>query len=126
KIEGFNFTRINNDTPGEIVTVIADSIGTIQAQNLGTPQHSTLAQIVGRDLLVPGANYPFNNQTTGVIAGDIVQVKSYGQVGNIIVNPALLAGASLFTDPRIGALGGGFASIGSVTADSNNKSTSGL
>jgi hypothetical protein len=125
KVIGGRFTRIQNNTPGEIVTTMAGSIGTIRAQNLGTPKHSTPAVLVGRDVLVQGAVYPYLDQTTGILASDIVQVISPGQVGNIIVSAALVAAADPLVDPRVTFPVGGTSSIRTVTADTDGKRAAG-
>ena len=105
--------------------MLGESIGILQAENLGTPLHSTPAAIVARDVLAPGAAYPYLDQTTGVLVADIVQAKSYGQLGNLIVSQPLVAAAltSLLFDPRVAPLvniGDNTGSIETLIADANN------
>jgi len=123
-IEGSKFTHIINSTPGEIVTVMGESIGILQAQNLGTPMQSTPAAIVGRTILAPGAAYPYLDQTTGILVADIVQAKSNGQIGNLIVSQPLVALAiqNLLFDPRLVInVTDNFGSIERLNANANNK-----
>jgi len=101
RIEGGNFSRIANKTPGEMVTVLANSIGIIEGQNVGTPKHSTPAEIVGENVLVAGPAYPFLDQTTGIIvSGSVVQAKGYGQIGNLSVGGGIRSVTADSKTPR--------------------------
>ncbi|MCY2951879.1 MAG: hypothetical protein NTU53_07860 [Planctomycetota bacterium] len=123
-IVGPRFTRIANNTPGEIVNVLADSIGELRGQTLGVPMHSTEATIQPQAILVgsvaanPGA-YPFDLQRVGIIASDILTVNSRGAVGNIIASAAVAADVGTRVYPGYGA-GGGTGTIQRLTADSDN------
>jgi len=101
RVEGNDFNHISNTTPGEIVSTQVGNVNIMQAQNLGVPDHSTPAVLIGRQVMANG--YPFLNQTTAINAASINQAKSLGQIGNLNVS----------------------GDIGTVTADSNNtRSTS--
>jgi hypothetical protein len=98
RVNGGDFNRIVNNTPGEIVSTAVGNVNIMQAQNLGISDHSTPAIVIGRQVQIPGAAYPFLNQTTAISAASINQAKSYGQIGNLNVS----------------------GDIGTVTADTNN------
>ncbi len=126
---GPRFTRIANNSTGEIVNVLADSIGELRGQTLGVPMHSTDSAVLPQAILVgsvaanPGV-YPFDQQRVGIIASDILTATSRGAVGNIIVSPAVAGDVGTRIYPGYGA-GGGGGTLQLLTADSDStRSTS--
>jgi hypothetical protein len=106
-VRGNQFTSVDNNTSGEIVSIFARSIGNLEAESLGVAKSSTGTAILPYNLIIPGAVYPYEGQRTGIVVGDIMNAKAYGAMGNLIVNPAMA--------------GGGTGTINSVVADSNSK-----
>jgi hypothetical protein len=115
KIQGSDFTRIRNETLGEILNIDATltpslpspgftnngTIGTLEATNIGVGVRNTGAAVNGLQTI--GNVYPFNQQHNGVVSGNILNVQASGAVGNLNV-----AG-----------------SIGNVTANSGGRRTTG-
>ncbi len=104
EIVGGNITEIANLTgSGEIVNVIADSVGELRANgSIGLPRSSTGAILDTNTLVADG--YPFQFQTTGVaIFGHVGRIRAGEGLGNIMV----------------------LGSAGEIRANNNNVNTSG-
>lgn len=84
EIDGGDFTNIANYTAGEIVTVIANSIGNLYASTLGLAHSSTGAAVYPSTVL--SNNFPFYNQHTGIrVASDAAAVSATQGLGNLII-----------------------------------------
>jgi hypothetical protein len=122
-VRGGRFTRIDNNTSGEIVNVLAESVGDLEAESLGIAKSSTGAAILPYDVLIGNLIYPYQQQRTGILVGDVVMAKAYGQVGNFIVNPGLVDSVSQRIDNQVNGMidvGDNTGSIQSLSADTNN------
>lgn len=88
-VVGANFTRISNNTGGEIVNVTADSIGELySAGTLGLAKRHTGAAV--NPISVVSDEYPFQNQRIGIVAeGDVVWARARGALGNLIVTGSI-------------------------------------
>jgi len=94
-IVGTRFSRIVNSTPGEIVNILAETVGVLEAETLGVPTRSTPCALIPQATLVGGfvanpANYPFDQQHNAIIAADFASVSARGALGNIIASPAVV------------------------------------
>ena len=105
-------TAINNNTPGELVNITTESIGTLTGNNIGVNiLHSTPSEIFPQEpraflcdtdpslpenvpLQQDGSYswlaFPFANQHIGVITGDIITLTARDSVGNVVLDPYLL------------------------------------
>lgn len=96
EIVGGNFSTISNETGGEIVNVVATSIGTLYAYgSIGLPKNHTGAAVNPRQDLVAAnsfvpAGYPFLQQHVGVVvSGHVVKIESCDSIGNVMVNGSI-------------------------------------
>ncbi len=84
-LRGGAFSFIQDDTGGEIVNVTADSIGRMEADTLGVARLS-VSQSAVNPLGVISNVFPFNQQNTGVVSGDIVYARAERALGNFAVD----------------------------------------
>jgi hypothetical protein len=94
-IEG-TFTRIMNETGGELVSIRARSIGFLEAKTLGLAKSNTRAELYPTDAFdTTGGTigddadnvFPFNDQRYGVyVINDAIDIRSRHGMGNILVN----------------------------------------
>ncbi|MBI1337458.1 MAG: hypothetical protein GC164_10905 [Phycisphaera sp.] len=90
KITGGQFSSIENNTLGEIITVDAVSTGKIVAGSLGIAKSTAGGVILTQDTDVTGnaiANaFPFLQQTNGIMfSGNVGEMYATGALGNIMV-----------------------------------------
>src|SRR5204862_7662070 len=96
EIRGSDFTSIRNQTPGEIVNINSTvnpsvppgatnngTIGSLEATTIGIAEHHTPAAIGGQAVLQN--TFPFVQQRTAIISGNILNVQAAGAVGNFAV-----------------------------------------
>lgn len=86
-IEGanLNVARILNNTGGEILNTNVGDIGEFYSKGLvGTGVQNTGAVVKPTDVITDA--YPFQNQTSGIVAGDIVHVYSDTALGDFILS----------------------------------------
>ena len=92
RLVGGNFDRINNSTPGELVTVQANSINRLSGRTLGmangvaTPARPEPLALLGTGPISNLNAFPFLNTTTGIITGNIAEADARAGVGNFVVN----------------------------------------
>ncbi len=93
EIVGGEFTSIKNKSgsldhygdAGEIVSVTATSIGLLSSRgNIGIARSHTGTVINPRAIVSGGNSYPFVQQHTGIVAGNIGDIVSHKAIGNII------------------------------------------
>ena len=126
-----NALEVTNGTGGEIVNVLAESVGTLSAKgSIGVPKRHTGADVAGIELLLMGNNLrgggggralrefrpdaavvygntaPFLGQREGVtiVGGNILELRSGQAIGNIVVQGTigtLTANADGQDDPNI-------------------------
>lgn len=82
-IVGNNFTTIENKL-GEIVNISAGDIGTLAAKTLGFARRSTAAAVLPQATIAGGNAFPFVEQKTGIIAGNIIRAEAADGLGNFI------------------------------------------
>ena len=90
EVIGGNFTTIANYTGGEIVNVIADTIGTLKSYgNIGLASHNTGAAVNPINVIAGGDSLPFVQQHVGIVSGNINTISARGAVGNVIVTGSI-------------------------------------
>jgi hypothetical protein len=91
EIIGGNFTTILNETGGEIVNVLATSIGKIASiGDVGLPKNmATPAAVNPINVIAGGDVFPFLQQHVGIVSGHIVRILTHGAVGNVIVTGSI-------------------------------------
>jgi hypothetical protein len=85
---GEDVTSIENNTAGEITTVLAATIGTLFGNGaIGIAKSSTPEAVNPSEVLADGNTYPWNGQSIGIEAtGDVMTIESNQAVGNIFVH----------------------------------------
>ncbi len=128
-LQGSHFTNITNNTPnGEIVNITASSIGYVSSYNIGvaTAQATPAAVIPMAARIYQGNNpdgspmehvYPFDQQRTAVVTGDLLLARASGSIGNIDVDPAMAG--------QLG-WGGGGGTIQQIVANADGKAAPGV
>jgi hypothetical protein len=114
-IQGSDFTSIRNQTPGEIVNINSTinptlppapftnngTIGSLEGTNIGIAEHHTPAVLGGQNILLN--TFPYLQQRTGIISGNVLNVQAAGAIGNLSVT----------------------GDIGNITANSGGRHTTG-
>ncbi len=83
----FTINRITDNTGGDIVNMTTGNVGTLTvAGNLGST-HSTTGAVLNQSAVIAGGNtYPFEQQHTGIVVGNVVSISTNNALGNIIAN----------------------------------------
>ena len=100
------FSEINNETDGEVLSVRAASIGTIDAQRVGVSMPAGLGDLIAATPIVSG--FPFQEQPYAILVeGSIIEVRG-DEVGNVFAGIDLPEIDSI----DVGGTGGGGAGGG--------------
>ncbi len=85
-VQGGNIVNITNNTRGEVVNVVADSVGNLSAHTIGLAKSATGAAVLPRTTIAGGDAYPFLGQKIGVVvAGDLVSARARAGIGNLLI-----------------------------------------
>ncbi len=105
EIIGGNFTTITNSTGGEIVNVIANSIGSIKTiGDIGLAKNEATAAAVNPINVIAGGDaFPFVQQHIGIVSGNIGNLISRGAIGNVIANGTI---GAVFANTRYDEISG--------------------
>ena len=122
---GLNFGDITNNTEGEIVSILAESIARLEAENVGVAR-SNVSAAVQQGAITVADLHPFLQLRGGIIAGDIDHLEADDALGNVVVSPTLAAAAFAASNsglnPNFDDNGG---NIGAIFADADRKRAKG-